>query len=105
MTSELNFSDLRILFIGNSFTSRNNLPRLLTSLALAVPNPKKVHAHAIVAGGASLRRHWNAGTARTALETSRWDYVVLKEQSRLPIKNTVWYYANYRPFESTIREQ
>ena len=105
MTSELKSSDLRILFIGNSFTSRNNLPRLLTSLALAAPNPKKVHAHAIVAGGASLRRHWNAGTARTALETSRWDYVVLQEQSTLPIKNQARYHENVRLFDSEIRKQ
>jgi hypothetical protein len=102
MTSDLKSSDLRILFIGNSYTSRNNLPRLLTGLALAAPEPKNVHADAIVAGGASLRRHWNAGTARAALETSRWDYVVLQEQSTLPVKNPARYYENVRLFDAEI---
>ena len=105
MTPDLKSSDLRILFIGNSFTSRNNLPRLLTDLARAAPNPKKVHAQAIVAGGASLRRHWNAGTARAALETSRWDYVVLQEQSTLPIKNQARYHENVRLFDAEIAKQ
>ncbi len=102
MASEPESLGLRILFIGNSYTSRNDLPRLLADLALAAPKPKKVEARAIVAGGASLRRHWNAGAARTALQTTRWDYVVLQEQSTLPIKNPARYHENVRLFDAEI---
>lgn len=94
--------DVGILFIGNSFTSRNDLPRVLADLALAAPKPKRLHVMSIVAGGASLRRHWNAGVARTALETTRWDHVVLQEQSTLPIKNRARYHENVRLFAAEI---
>ena len=75
MASDANSVDGKILFIGNSYTSRNDLPRLIADLAVAAPKPKHLHVQSIVAGGASLRRHWNAGAARTALEAVRWDHV------------------------------
>jgi hypothetical protein len=75
---------------------------LLTKLALEAPKPKNVQVDSIVAGGASLRRHWNAGTARTALQASRWDYVVLQEQSTLPVKNRARYHDNVRLFDAEI---
>ena len=54
-----NQSKVRILFIGNSFTARNNLPGLLAQLAAA--RGKQVEHRLISAGGASLRNHWNGG--------------------------------------------
>ena len=41
----------------------------------------------ISVGGASLRNHWNAGRAAKTIETGGHDYVVLQEQSTLPVKN------------------
>src|SRR5450631_3277379 len=78
---------MRILFIGNSYTSRNNLPGLLRGLGADAAPPIAIETEAIVAGGASLRRHWNAGAALQRLNASRWDYVVLQDQSTLPVKN------------------
>lgn len=92
----------RILFIGNSYTSRNQLPRLLTNLAAATAHPTRVETDAIVAGGASLRRHWNAGVAQETLARSRWDYVALQEQSTLPLKNPARYHDNVRLFDAEI---
>jgi len=89
-------SEVRILFIGNSYTSRNNLPRLLADLAAVAEHPRKLHVEAIVAGGASLRRHWNAGKAQHVIATGKWDYVVLQEQSTLPVKNSQRYHDNVR---------
>ena len=67
----------RILFVGNSYTSRNNLPRLVVELAGAAAPPTQVEVASIVAGGASLKRHWNAGKVQAALDSASWDYVVL----------------------------
>ena len=50
---------LKVLFIGNSFTARNNLPGLITDLAAA--RGRSLEHRLISAGGASLRNHWNAG--------------------------------------------
>lgn len=90
------------LFVGNSFTSRNQLPQLIA--ALAAPS-YALHTATIYAGGASLRRHWNAGLAQRTLASQRWDYVVLQEQSTLPIKNAQRYHENVRLYANAIAEQ
>lgn len=76
-----------ILFIGNSFTARNNVPQLLVDLAAERGHDLKFEL--IEAGGASLRQHWNKGIAAKAIATKKFDWVVLQEQSTLPIKNAV----------------
>src|SRR4051812_14283446 len=74
-----------MLFIGNSFTQRNNVPGLLAELAAG--RGLCIKHELISMGGASLRSHWNAGRAAMAIETGSFDYVVLQEQSTLPVKN------------------
>jgi hypothetical protein len=102
MSAASDAADSRILFIGNSYTSRNDLPRLLAQLAATGEPPRRLYVQAIVAGGASLKRHWNAGLAQQALAKERWDYVVLQEQSTLPIKNPLRYRDNVRLFAEQI---
>jgi hypothetical protein len=92
----------RILYIGNSYTSRNQLPRLVADLAAAAAHPRRVEFELIFAGGASLKRHWNAGIAREKLARLSWNYVVLQEQSTLPLKNPARYHENVRLFAPEI---
>jgi hypothetical protein len=92
----------RILFIGNSYTSRNQLPRLLAELAAAAEHARRIEFDLIVAGGASLKRHWNAGIAQESLARLSWNYVVLQEQSTLPLKNPARYHENVRLFAPEI---
>ncbi|MFL5243435.1 MAG: DUF4886 domain-containing protein [Gemmataceae bacterium] len=92
---------LRVLFIGNSFTARNDLPGLIARLAAA--RGKTLHHRLLSASGASLRRHWNAGQALQAIKDGRYDYVVLQEQSTLPIKNAKRMHENVRLFDEAIR--
>jgi len=92
---------MHVLFIGNSFTARNDVPGLITQLAAA-----RGHAmdHRLIqAGGASLRMHWNRGEAQRAITEARWDRVVLQEQSTLPIKNARRMHENVRLFDEVIR--
>ena len=74
---------LRALFIGNSFTARNNLPQLVATVATRAGPP--LEHELISAGGASLRRHWNGGRAIDAIRSGKFDCVVLQEQSTLPV--------------------
>jgi hypothetical protein len=92
---------IRILFIGNSFTARHNLPALLAEMAAA--RDLRVAHDLISVGGASLRTHWNAGRAATAIETGGYEYVVLQEQSTLPVKNAQRMAENVRLFDAAIR--
>jgi hypothetical protein len=91
---------INLLFIGNSFTQRNNLPGLLAELAAA--RGLSVKHELISVGGASLRTHWNAGRAAEAIVTGGYDYVVLQEQSTLPVKNANRMAENVRLFDKAI---
>ena len=92
---------INILFIGNSFTQRNNLPELLAELAAARDASLK---HQLVSvGGASLRTHWNAVRAAKEIETGKYDYVVLQEQSTLPVRNAARMAENVRLFDEVIQ--
>jgi hypothetical protein len=95
---------MRILFIGNSFTQRNDLPSLVAGL-LEAGGGEPIETERVIANGASLRRHWNGGTARERLEAGSWDLVVLQEQSTLPIKNRARYHENVRLFHPLIQAQ
>ncbi|TDU88513.1 hypothetical protein EV138_2059 [Kribbella voronezhensis] len=93
---------MRILFVGNSFTSRNNLPGLLA--ALAKERGVVVEHRLISAGGASLRQHLNAGKALTAIAEGGFDTVVLQEQSTLPGKNPARMHDSVRDFHAAVEE-
>ncbi len=57
---------VKALFIGNSFTARNDLPGLIAQLAVA--RRRRLQHRLINAGGASLRQHRNAGHALKAIQ-------------------------------------
>ena len=92
---------LNVLFIGNSFTARNDVPALVAALAAAAGTTM---SHRLIsAGGASLRMHWNKGEAPKAIREGGYDYVVLQEQSTLPIKNAARFHENVRLFDEEIK--
>jgi hypothetical protein len=70
----------RVLFIGNSFTGFNG--GIDTQLAHLAPSSK---TSSIAAGGYTLEKHWNVGGAPQAIRDGHWAYVVLQEQSQLPV--------------------
>ena len=93
----------RALFVGNSFTGRNDLPGLLALLVSAGGKGQLEH-ELISAGGASLRMHLNKGEAQKRMQASHWDYVVLQEQSTLPVKNPARTAENIRDFDACIKD-
>lgn len=93
---------LKVLFIGNSFTARNDVPALIAQLAEA--RGKQFEHRLIQAGGASLRMHWNKGEAQKAIHETHYDYVVLQEQSTLPLKNALRFQENVRLFDQAIKD-
>src|SRR5262245_38297752 len=90
-----------VLFVGNSFTARNDLPGGIATLAAA--RGIQFRHRLISAGGASLRTHWNAGEAESAIRSGGYDAVVLQEQSTLPVKNSKRMHENVRLFDGLIK--
>jgi hypothetical protein len=72
-----------ILFIGNSLTESNDLPRRVQELAGDSGNPVAVDA--VVAGGFSLGDHLAQGPALARIRSRSWTAVVLQQgPSTLP---------------------
>jgi len=92
---------MNVLFVGNSFTARNDLPGLIAGIAES--QGERLDHTLISANGASLRAHWNKGEARRAIEAAPRDVVVLQEQSTLPVKNAKRFHENVRLFDEVIR--
>jgi hypothetical protein len=92
----------KLLFIGNSFTQRNDLPGMLAEMAAARGVP--IEHELLSIGGASLRNHWNAGRAAAAIDAGGYDYVILQEQSTLPVKNAKRMADNVRLFDERIKQ-
>jgi hypothetical protein len=72
----------RILFIGNSYTYVNDLPGLFARLAGAGGHPVEVATDA--EGGWSLADHVNSSATLNKIILSKWNFVVLQEQSEIP---------------------
>jgi hypothetical protein len=69
--------DLRVLFLGNSLTAVNDLPRLVQAMAASAGI--RLDVAAISPGGFALEDHWNDGQAQQALAGKHWDWVVLQQ--------------------------
>src|SRR3954451_24319307 len=71
---------VRVLFIGNSSTYVNDLPRMVAALAQAGKQRPLVHERE-TPGGCSFEKHWKDGKALKKIDAGPWDYVVLQENS------------------------
>ena len=72
----------RVLFVGNSYTFYNDLPRVVQAIAAASGLALDVDAAAI--GGAQLMTHWESDS-RNRVMTGGYDYVVMQGQSVEPV--------------------
>ena len=72
--------ELRILFIGNSYTSR--IKRQIRDLFKTME--KKAELEYICPGGTTLAKHAQSDKVQEALTEKEWDFVVLQEQSQIP---------------------
>jgi len=68
---------VRVLFVGNSLTSGNDLPRVVQAMARAAG--VELRTAAVIEGGASLEDHWRLGRAQQLLAVGRWTYVVFQQ--------------------------
>lgn len=72
----------RILFLGNSYTSVNNLPLTVHDFALAAGDTIIYSMNA--PGGYTFQLHSTNATSLAQISNQPWDYVVLQEQSQMP---------------------
>lgn len=73
---------ISILFIGNSFSYYNSLPKLIAYFAQATGSGNLI-TEGVFRGGATLKMLWHEGRALRRIRSKNWDYVVLQERGRL----------------------
>jgi hypothetical protein len=72
----------RVLFIGNSYTYVNDLPGIFASLARS--GGHKVQVGMAAHGSWSLADHAASSETLNQIQASKWDIVILQEQSEIP---------------------
>jgi hypothetical protein len=89
----------RILFIGNSYTYFN--AGIDTHLQGLAPS---IETRTVVRPGYTLGGHWNDGVALRIFHEERWDFVILQEQSALPVAFQAQFFEAVRKFDHEIRK-
>ena len=79
---EVNTAALKVLFIGNSYTSANNLPNLFSALADSKGHP--VDTTIVAPGGFKFSDHAVSPSTLEAINAEEWDFVILQNQSQIP---------------------
>ncbi|HJL17511.1 MAG TPA: hypothetical protein RMH99_17720 [Sandaracinaceae bacterium LLY-WYZ-13_1] len=74
-----------MLFIGNSYTRFNDLPRQVELVSRSVEGGPHVDASRETHGGFNLRRHWRRRRVRHLVERGGFDAVVLQGHSLSPL--------------------
>jgi PKD repeat protein len=72
----------KVLFLGNSYTSVNNLPALVKDIALSFGDTLFIDQY--TPGGKQLNQHAADPTTLSKIASQNWDHVVLQEQSQKP---------------------
>ncbi len=81
-SSEAAGKQVKVLFIGNSYTYVNNLPVLIADMATASGDQLVFSTSA--PGGHTLEQHASNPATLSLIAQGGWDYVVLQEQSQRP---------------------
>lgn len=73
--------EVRILFVGNSYTA--GMRGTFTAMAGQLKDPQ-VKPDFVIKNGCTLARHLDDASMGPKIENGKWTYVVLQEQSQLP---------------------
>jgi len=103
ISADRDSTTVRILFIGNSLTSANNLPAMVADIA---------HSHGVnviydshVPGGARLFHHATNNNVLRKMREQSWDFVVLQEQSQFPGFGTTQLSTDVFPYATRLVEE
>jgi len=95
---------VRVLFLGNSYTYVNDLPTVFRDLAGSAG--QNVETSMVASGGETLAQHAASSDSVNAINGSRWQFVILQEQSEIPsvesLRQTQMYPAA-RSLVATVR--
>lgn len=91
---------IRVLFLGNSLTTANNLPQLIADLAKSRNHIMEYDVYA--PGGKTFAQHTSDPVALSKIKKTGWDFVVLQEQSQAPSFSQEQVQQEVYPFASEL---
>lgn len=74
--------NIRVLYVGNSLTTANDLPGLVADLAQS--GGYQIEYQVYAPGGKRLMQHASDKRLLELIKSQKWNYVVLQEQSQYP---------------------
>lgn len=78
---------LSVLFVGNSYTFYNDLPKMVQQMSVDAGQARPLQVKDVTFGGASLQAHWQRGEVQKTIASQHWDYVVIQDFSTMPVDN------------------
>jgi hypothetical protein len=96
--------EISVLFIGNSLTYYNELPKMVAALATA-DKQRPPHFERETPGGCTFEKHWKDGKALAKIQSRKWDYVVLQGHSQGPLKMRASMFEHAKKFDAEIKKQ
>lgn len=75
---------MKVLFIGNSYTYSNNLPRILQDLANSAG--KTLNASMVSSADKTLEWHWYNPHTLDTIDHGPWDFIILQDHSLRPVE-------------------
>jgi len=100
----LSVGALKILFVGNSYTSANDLTDLVEGLFLGGSYGGEYDSEDITQGGAQLYDHLQNTSLISNIENGDWTHVVVQEQSYVPVLYPEVFYLNAQAIAKIIKE-
>ena len=76
---------IRVLFIGNSLTTANDLPGMIEAVAASAGLAGRITCRTVAYGDFGLPEHWTQGDARREIQRGGWTHIVVQQgPSSLP---------------------
>ena len=101
ITTKVNSQNINVLFLGNSYTSVNDLPGTIANLL--TDSHKSMTYASNTPGGHCYFEHVENPTSLNLIRQGKWDYVVLQEQSQMPSID-YYRYASMYPAATRLRD-
>jgi hypothetical protein len=96
--------EVRVLFIGNSFTYYHDLPKMVAELAKAGKQPKLIHERE-TPGGCALEKHWKDCKALAKIQSRKWDFVVLQDHCQAALLKRDSMFDHGKKLDAEIKNQ
>jgi len=86
----VNAEQIRVLFIGNSYTHMNNFPEIVANIG--AEKGDMIYSDYSAINNYTLEKHFSHSQTIEKIKEGCWDYVILQEQSQRPVMDSATFH-------------